>query len=347
MPTRQKKLALLVLSLFSVSVLVLIYLAYTMIQGPNVDLREDTALLHISAGTELADLQNQLEDSAYLIRPKSFGLTASLMKFGDGNVKPGRYELHRGMSNRSLINLLRSGQQLPVNLVINNVRTLEDLAGKITQRLELDSATYLQHLLDPAVWEKLGKTHETMLTVFLPNTYRVYWNSSADQLTNRMRSEHDRFWSRNDRMHRCDSLGLSTEEVYTLASIVEKETQTKSERPTVAGLYLNRMAQNIPLAADPTVVYAVGDFQIQRVRHKHLEIDSPYNTYKFAGLPPGPIYMPSISSIDAVLFAEKHDYLYMCAKPGDSGKHAFASSISGHARNANAYRRWLDQQGIY
>ena len=172
------------------------------------------------------------------------------------------------------------------------------------------------------------------------------WNIAPEAIADRMEKEHQFFWSQNNRLQKAKEIGLSPTEVYTLASIVEKESQSKIERPIIAGLYLNRLKTGIPLQADPTVVFAVGDFTLRRVLNKHLEIDSPYNTYRFTGLPPGPICMPSISSLDAILNAEKHRYLYMCAKPDNSGLHVFAESLSEHNVNANRYRRWLNQRGI-
>lgn len=323
------------------------YLAYSWIEGPNVSLQAETSYLHIYQGTDLVTLSQQLDDSAFVTDLSSFTRVASWMKFGDPNIKPGRYSLTNGMSNRSLINLLRSGRQTPVDVIFNNVRDLEALSKAITQKLEIDSVTFHNHLTRNRVWERLDLRPESLLTLFLPNTYRVYWNISAEDLFLRMIEEHQRFWHANGRIGKAQELEMTTAEVYTLASIVEKETQAKSERPIVAGLYLNRLERGIPLGADPTVVFAVREFDLRRVLHKHLAVDSPYNTYKYAGLPPGPIYMPSISSIDAVLNADDHNYLYMCAKPDNSGKHAFASTPGAHSRNANAYRRWLDQRGIF
>ncbi|NND04884.1 MAG: endolytic transglycosylase MltG [Saprospiraceae bacterium] len=323
------------------------YLSYRWIEGPNVTMTDEMAYLHIFEETDFKTLKNQLEDSAYVENLPSFSRVASWMKFKDSRIKPGRYALSNGMSNRSLINLLRSGRQSPVDITFNNVRDLGGLAAVITQKLLLDSATFHTHLLTDRASQTVDLEKESLLTIFIPNTYRIYWNTTAEELMQRMIAEHKKFWQSKNRSELANDLEMTPAEVYTLASIVEKETQANSERPIVAGLYLNRLERGIPLAADPTVVFAVGNFELRRVLNKHLAIDSPYNTYKYAGLPPGPIYMPSISSIDAVLNADDHDYLYMCARPDNSGRHAFAASIRAHSKNANAYRRWLDQRGIF
>jgi UPF0755 protein len=186
---------------------------------------------------------------------------------------------------------------------------------------------------------------ETLLSLFIPNTYETWWNLSARKLMERMEHEHDRFGNEKRRAA-AEALSMTPVEVYTLASIVESETQAQDERATIAGVYHNRLRQGIPLQADPTIRFAVGDMSIRRVLFRHLEIDSPYNTYRNAGLPPGPIAMPTIQSIDAVLFPEKHEYIFFCAKPGYDGRHLFARTHAAHAENARVYQAWLDEQGI-
>lgn len=320
------------------------YKVYEWIQGPNV---KDSVTLYIPTGTSHTALSEIIEEKQFLSDHSSFKRVAGWMKFNDQPVKPGRYEIQKGWSNRQLVNALRSGRQSPVQVTFNNVRTITELSGRITENLEIDSIQFLTHVLSTENLEKWGYSRETILSLFIPNTYEMFWTTSPDVLISRMQKEHENFWNRDNRNGKADALSMSHAEVYTLASIVEKETQARHERPRVAGLYLNRIQKGIPLQADPTVVFAVGDFQLRRVLNKHLDMDSPYNTYKFAGLPPGPIYMPSISSIDAVLNAEDHNYLYMCARPDNSGLHAFAETIREHNNNANRYRRWLDQRGIF
>ncbi len=320
------------------------YKAYQWIQGPNV---KDSAILYIPTGTSHTGLTDMMREQDFLADPSSYERVAGWMKFDEQPVKPGRYEIQKGWSNRQLVNVLRSGRQAPVKVTFNNVRTITELSGQITENLEIDSIQFLTHVLSPENLAKWGYTRETILSLFIPNTYEMFWTTSTDALISRMQKENEFFWQQDDRADKAAALSMTPEEVYTLASIVEKETQAAHERPRVAGLYLNRIEKNIPLQADPTVVFAVGNFELRRVLNKHLEMDSPYNTYKFAGLPPGPIYMPSISSIDAVLNAEDHKYLYMCARPDNSGLHAFAENIREHNNNANRYRRWLDQRGIF
>lgn len=320
------------------------YKAYEWIQGPNV---RASVTLYIPTGTSHTGLTEIIEEKDFLSDRNSFKRVAGWMKFDDQPVKPGRYEILRDWSNRQLVNALRSGRQAPVKVTFNNVRTITELSGRITENLEMDSLQFLTHVLATENLAKWGYSRETILSLFIPNTYEMFWTTSTDALISRMLKENESFWNQDNRGSKAEALSMTPEEVYTLASIVEKETQAGHERPRVAGLYLNRIQKKIPLQADPTVVFAVGDFEIRRVLNKHLEMDSPYNTYRFAGLPPGPIYMPSISSIDAVLNAEDHNYLYMCARPDNSGLHAFAETIREHNNNANRYRRWLDQRGIF
>ena len=258
----------------------------------------------------------------------------------------GNFELKKGWSNKQIISKLRSGIQESKTITFNNVRTITELMGPMSSEIGLDSTRLINYFSDSIILQGLGYTKETILTLFIPNTYQVYWDISLEKLSKRMQNEHKLFWDKNDRKAKAESIGFSEKEVYTLASIVEKESLLASERPIIAGLYLNRLKNGIPLQADPTVVFANGDFGLRRVLNKHLAYDSPYNTYKHAGLPPGPIYMPSIESIDAVLNPAEHDYLFMCAKPGYGTQHAFAKTNRGHARNARKYHKWLSEQGI-
>lgn len=338
------KILLIVLLGLLVGAGILGYKAYGWIQGPNV---KDSVTLYIPTGTSYSGLSEIITEENILDDVISFERVAGWMKFDEQPVKAGRYEIQQGWSNRQLVNVLRSGRQSPVKVTFNNARTISELSGRITENLEIDSIQFLTHVLNPENLARWGYSKETILSLFIPNTYEMFWTTSTDALISRMQKEHQTFWKQDDRSTKAKALSMTAEEVYTLASIVEKETQAGHERPRVAGLYLNRLQKSIPLQADPTVVFAVGNFELRRVLNKHLEMDSPYNTYKFAGLPPGPIYMPSISSIDAVLNAEAHNYLYMCARPDNSGLHAFAETIREHNNNANRYRRWLDQRGIF
>ena len=204
---------------------------------------------------------------------------------------------------------------------------------------------FVETLYDGQIADQYGFTKENFPSMFLANTYELYWDTSEEQFMDRMKKEYDRFWT-DERKMKAERLGLSTQDVITLASIVEEETKTKSELKTVAGLYLNRLERGIALQADPTVKYAVGDFTLKRILNKHLEVDSPYNTYKYAGLPPGPIRIPELNVVEAVLNPGEHDYIYMCAKPDYSGEHAFAKTLAEHNRNADIYHTFLNQEKI-
>lgn len=291
------------------------------------------------------DVLQALTDQGILINPKSFSWVAKQMKFGDANIKPGRYYIQPGINNYALIQKLRLGEQDAIDLIVNSAHTLEDLAGVIGKQLEVDSFTFLQYMRSEYLPQS-DYTQQTILSMFIPNTYEVWWNVSPEKLVERMESEYARFWN-DERLAAAKKLSMTPVEIYTLASIVESETQAGDERPTIAGVYLNRLKMNMPLQADPTIRFAINDPGIRRVLHKHLEIDSPYNTYIHTGLPPGPIAMPTIHSIDAVLNPEQHDYIFFCAKPGYEGRHLFAKTHSAHLVNAREYQSWLNAQGIY
>ncbi len=261
-------------------------------------------------------------------------------------VKPGRYLLRKGMNTNQIVNKLRAGDQDPVNVTFNNARFNEDLAGKVSRYLQTDSLSILQLFSNEELIAKYGFTPETFRAMFIPNTYQFFWTTSANDFAARMKKEYDRFWNET-RLKKAEEIGLSPVEVITLASIVQEETAKSDELGKVAGLYINRLQMGMPLQADPTVKYAVGDFSLRRILHVHLEVDSPYNTYKNAGLPPGPVNFPEVSAIDAVLNYEKHNYLYMAAKEDFSGYHNFARTLAEHNRNASRYRAALDKMQIY
>jgi len=291
------------------------------------------------------DLYTKLEKDQVLKNYKAFKWVAKKKQFTQ-SVKPGRYGLKAGMNTNELINKLRSGNQDPIDVTFNNVRFKEELAGKVCKYIEADSLALLNLFSNMEEIEKWGFNTENYRAMYIPNTYEMYWTTSAETFAERMNQEYLKFWNEN-RKALAESIGLTPIEVSILASIVESETAKSDELKTVAGLYINRLHRNIPLQADPTVKYAVGDFSIRRVLNSHLEIDSPYNTYKFAGLPPGPICFPSVTAIDAVLNYEKSDYIYMCAKEDFSGYHNFAATLAEHNRNAAKYRAALDQNKIY
>lgn len=261
------------------------------------------------------------------------------------SVRAGRYILKEGMSAKSVVGMFRGGMQSPVRLTFNNIRTLPQLAGRLAEQIEPDSITLLAHLSSPEVAAKYGFKPEEMIGMFIPNTYEVWWNITPESLTDRMKKEYDNFWN-EERVAKLERTRLTQKEVTTLASIICEETRMTDEMPTMAGVYINRLRRGMLLQADPTVKFAIGDFTIRRVLNRHLEIDSPYNTYKYAGLPPSPICMPSIKGIDAVLNYKESSYLYFCAKEDFSGYHNFARTLSEHNQNARRYANALNKAGI-
>lgn len=321
------------------------YYAYKAIYSPNVIL-EDSEIITLSTGTDFDGLVKILREDGIIEHDKSFRQVAKLMKYGEGEIPTGKYEIKPNWSNKDLISLLRSGRQKPVKVTFNNLRTEIQVLGKISSYLEVDSSDLVQYFKSTPVKEKLQLDDQNLITLFIPNTYEMFWNVTKEEIVTRFMKENQSFWSKGNRADKADALEMSKEEVITLASIVEKESLRRDEKPTIAGVYLNRIQRGIPLQADPAVVFGLKAFELRRVLNKHLEIDTPYNTYMHAGLPPGPICLPSISSIDAVLENKKHDYLYFCAKPESNGGHLFAESLTQHNRNARVYHNWLNKQGI-
>lgn len=301
--------------------------------------------IYITPNTTYSQLKEELNQHGAIANMTVFDLVANRMAL-PSSYKTGRYRIDNSLSVLSLIRMLRSGNQDPVKLTFNNMRTKENLAGRLSQQLMADSTQLLAALNDSAHIASYGLTNATIVAMFIPNTYEVYWDTSVDKLMDRMHKEYTRFWT-NDRLVKAKALGLSPAEVSTLASIVEEEATYKDEYPIVAGLYLNRLRLGMKLEADPTVKFAVGDFSLRRILFKHLEVESPYNTYKHIGLPPGPIRVPSIAGIDAVLSPTSHDYLFMCAKDNLSGRHNFARTHAEHSRNARAYQHALNARKIY
>jgi UPF0755 protein len=285
-----------------------------------------------------------LRDSAGYRNIKEFEILAKLWKYPE-NMKAGYYALEPGMNNRRLLNMLKRGQQVPVRLTFNNIRLISDLTERLSEQLMLNNDDLLMFLSDEDYCESVGFNTTTIKAMFIPNTYEVYWNIPADRLIERMKREYETFWTESRRKKAAD-IQLSPVEVSILASIVEEETAVPDELPVVAGLYINRLMKGMSLQADPTVKYAAGDFFLKRILNRHLSIDSPYNTYLYEGLPPGPIRIPSIRSIDAVLNYTRHNYLYMCAKEDFSGRHNFTVTLKEHIRNAQRYHDALNGRGI-
>lgn len=330
-----------VLSLLLIAIIGAIVAKKTILEPFNL---KGTAYLYIGKEKNYEDVISQLK-KANLPSEQIFRILSKRMNYPN-NVKTGRYAIKDGMTMPDVIRMLRTGNQTPVNLTFNNMRTKEDLAGRISQQLMMDSAMLLNALNDPAKIKEFGFDESTFPVMFIPNTYEVYWDTSIDNLLNRMKKEYDRFWNDN-RKSKAENIGLSPVQVSTLASIVEEEATYPDEYPVVAGLYLNRLKKGMRLEADPTVKFAIGDFSLRRILFRHLEVESPYNTYKNTGLPPGPIRIPSIKAIDETLSPQQHNYLFMCAKEDLSGRHNFAATHAEHARNAARYQQALNQKGIY
>lgn len=300
-------------------------------------------IVEVGKSATYEDLCKAMLESGVLDNPRTFLRAAKYYKLQD-SFKPGCYRFVRGMNNKAIVRTLACGWQEPVQLTFNShVRTLERLSAILGDKLEADSAEFARVLLDPQTARAYGFQPETFLAMFIPNTYEVYWTITPGNFVTRMFKEWESFWN-EDRSHKADALGLSKTEVSTLASIVVEETRFTDEMPVIAGVYLNRLHKGIPLQADPTVKYLVREEGVTRILNRHLKIDSPYNTYKRKGLPPGPITMPSIAAIDAVLNYQHHNYFYFCARDSFDGHHAFAASYTEHLHNANAYhaayRRW-------
>lgn len=331
-----------VASLLIVSIAVA-YSAYTAVMSPVVKCAE-TVYLQVLPSDDTHSIEQRLAATGNL---KSMAAFAPLMRYYkyDTRVKPGNYSIRPGDSMRDICLRLLSGNQTPVKLVIPSVRTLDRLAGAVGRQLMTDSASVMALLIDVHYLDSLGYTPATAPCLFIPNTYEVYWTMTPEQFVARMVKENRRFWN-DSRLAKAKAQGLTPCGVMTLASIVDEETAKDDEKPLVARLYLNRLKRGMLLQADPTVKYALGDFELRRILYAHLQTDSPYNTYKYAGLPPGPIRIPSIAAIDAVLNPAKHSYIYMCAKEDFSGYHNFAATLAQHNANARRYQQALNRLGI-
>ena len=319
------------------------YYLYGLIYSNNVWTPEGKDVsIYIPSDATFEDVKQNLYSQGVILNRTSFEWLAARKKYPE-LIKPGHFLIKEGMSNDKLINMLRLGEQIPVQVIFNNIRIKEQLAQKVGMQIEADSGSLIKLLNDSVYQASMGLGTETALTLFIPNTYEFYWNTSAQQFMNRMHREYESFWG-YDRDEKAAGLNMSRADVVILASIVEKETNKNDEKARIAGVYLNRLQKSWLLQADPTLVYASGDFGLTRVLNVHKDIDSPYNTYKYAGLPPGPICIPSIASVDAVLNAEDHEYLFFCAKDDLSGYHVFANSITQHNRNARRYRKAIENR---
>lgn len=335
--------------------IILILLALAAIKGidlyrkafaPNIFLNnEEPRYLFIRTGWNYDSVLAAIKAQGLVKNMNSLKWTAAKKNYAS-HVNPGRYLVKNRMSNNDFINMLRSGRQEPVILTFNNIRTLEQLADRLDEQLEMSAEEFLHYVYTDSVPEKYGFNQYTINCMFIPNTYEVFWDVSVPDFTDRMYSEYNNFWN-SRRTRKAEQMGMTPEQVITLASIVNEETRKNDEKAKVAGVYINRLNKPMRLQADPTVIYAWKNFGIRRVLRKHYQINSPFNTYRVDGLPPGPICFPDISSIDAVLNYEKHDYLYFCARPDFSGYHSFAKTLTEHNRNAALYRSELNKRRIY
>ncbi|UII22875.1 endolytic transglycosylase MltG [Fulvivirga ligni] len=336
---KKKKLTVIFILVFTILLTSFTFYGYQMMFTPNVLVGKTDKILYIEPGESFKDLQDKLHKQKYVNDLMSFSFIAKILKY-DKSMKPGRFLLKADMNNMEAVRLLRSGKQAPVNLTFNNIRLKSELSEKLTARLAISPEEFVRALDSFIESNKLGFNENNIISMFIPNTYQVYYDISAEGLVERMLYEYNQFWT-DARKAKAKEIGLNQQEVSTLASIVQAESVKADESKRIAGLYMNRLKRGIALQADPTLVFASGDFALKRVLNEHKEIDSPYNTYMYPGLPPGPINMPTIRSIDAVLNYEHNDYIYMCAKEDFSGYHNFASNYAQHMVNARKYQRQL------
>ena len=324
---------------------IFIYFAYILFMPNIFPKTEEKTYLCIPDSSNFNDVVTILENEAKVGNTLAFKQVSGLLQYG-AKIRAGRYELKTGMNNFQLVRILRSGRQKPVQLSFNNIRTKEQLASRLGVQLMADSTTILQLLNDSAFLSTYNLNPNTSISLFIPNTYEVFWNTNAKELFERMNKEYLKFWT-EERKAKADSIPLTQSEVSTLASIVEEETNNKTDRPMVAGLYINRLRIEMPLQADPTVKFAVGDFSIKRILFGHLRTNSPYNTYKNIGLPPGPIRVSTPNGIDAVLNYSHHNYIFMCASETLNGEHKFAITWEEHQINAAKYQKELNNRKIF
>ncbi|WP_396172601.1 endolytic transglycosylase MltG [Flavobacterium sp.] len=319
---------------------------YQIVFTPNTKFEEPKVAVFIPTNATFVQVQELLTP---LLKDMDHFVSLAERRSYTTNIKSGKFELTEGMSNNKIINALRLN--LPVKVTFNNQERLEDFAGRLGSQLEIDSLQVLELFKDPSFLKENGFTEETVFTIFIPNTYEFYWNASGEKIRNQFTKEYYRFWN-DERKAKAERLNLTPTEVMVLASIVQKETAKVDERPRVAQVYLNRLRMGMLLQADPTVIYAYkkvsNDFTqvIKRVINKHLVTDSPYNTYKYGGLPPGPIFMPDSNAVEAVLNPESHDFLYFCASVTNFGYHEFATTLEQHNVNARKYINWISQQPV-
>jgi UPF0755 protein len=335
--------------LIPISILFLIFIIdfYNNYHKPNTSFEDESIFLYVMQDDSLA-FKDSI--SKYIKSEKTFYRVAERLEYLQ-NRKTGRFKIAKGIGNKDIVNSLKFNNT-PVNVTFNNQERVEDLAGRVSKQIYEDSTSLLLAFRDEKFLDDNNLNEQNVLSIFIPNSYSIYWNTSSEDFRDRMLAEYNKFWNK-DRSEKAKTLGLTKLEVISLASIVQIESRRNDERPRVAGLYINRLKKNMRLQADPTVIYTIKEYYknfdtiIRRVLYRDLKLESEYNTYRVAGLPPGPITMPDISAIDAVLDYEKNNYLFMVADPSNRGYHLFASNLSEHNRNRRAYIRWINSRGIY
>ena len=341
MTTKKRTIIIIVAALLAIAVVAGLIVANMLCHRLSP---KETTYIYIDQDDDIDSVRSKLIATDADISMTAFDWLVSAKHY-DEHIRPGRYEVSDCLSTLDLFRDLRNHNSKPINLVVPSVRTIDLMAGRLAHQLMIDSTTIADKFHDQETWRSLGYNKETFPALFIPNTYEVYWETSIDKLMERLSNENKAFWN-SDRTAKAEKIGLSKNEVVTLASIVDSETANNGEKARIAGLYMNRLHRGILLQSDPTVIFAVGDFTIRRVLNVHLQTPSPYNTYRVAGLPPGPIRIPSIAGIDAVLNYEHNDYIYMCAKEDFSGTHNFAVNYAEHMANARRYINALNQRGI-
>lgn len=343
--SKTKKIIIVFIAMAAIGGASLAYDLYQRLYSPNVIVgANEKNFLYIPTGTTFQQLVNLVADRKIVSNSESFRWVAQRMEL-PAHLHPGRYELTDRMSNFDLVKLLRSGKQTPVKLVLNKFRTKDDFVSFISSRLEIDSTSFFELLNNEIYLDSLHFNTEDVMALFIPNTYEYYWTIKEREFMERMEKEYNKFWT-PQRKQKAEALHLTPVQISILASIVEEETNHNDEKPYIASVYLNRLKKNMPLQADPTVKFSVNDFLLRRILNVHTKNDSPYNTYKHTGLPPGPICTPSIKTIDAVLNPATTEYLYFCASVDKPGYHVFAATYRNHQKNAELYRKYLNRQNI-
>lgn len=329
---------------------IIFFVVWREVFATELETKEDKEMrVYVDKNENLVDFVAHLESDSIVRKPKMFMFACRVLGLESTTILPaGCYPVFPKMTYLQFIQRVQRGEQVPIRLTINYMRLPEQFASKVSKQLMMDSVEIMNFVTDKEKMAELGYAPEHLFALVIRNTYEVWWTVSVEKLMQRLKKENDVFWNANDRRAKAERLGLTIPEVITLASIVEEETNYQPEKSRVAGLYLNRLRKGIRLQSDPTVKYALKDFKLNRILFEHLKVDDPYNTYKYAGLPPGPIRLPSVATIDAVLNAEKHNYIYMCAHPDFNGTHNFAVTLAEHNRNAAKYhialRRWLAEK---